>query len=50
VALYKLHLKYTEMPPSFPLLLQLRELLGIGGAEAEQIETEVLQEGCCFSI
>lgn len=50
VALYKLHLKYTEVPPSFPLLLQLREMLGLSGQEAEQIEATVLAEGCCFSI
>lgn len=48
--LYKLHLLNTPVPHSFAKLLQLRELLGIGNKEAEDIEVDTLQEGTAFSI
>lgn len=48
--LYRLHIKHTEVPPSFPVLLQLREMLGLNADEADKIEAEVLQAGASFSI
>lgn len=48
--LYKLHLLHTPVPHDFATLLQLRELLGIGAAEGEAIEAEVLEAQAVFSI
>lgn len=50
VGLYQLHIQHTEVPPNFAVLLQLRELLGLGTAEAEQIEADVLHQAEAFSI
>lgn len=50
VDLYKLHIQNTDVPPSYPLLLQLRLMLGLPHDEAEQIEAEVLREAQAFSI
>eukprot|EP00878_Enallax_costatus_P003803 GHUV01004019.1.p1 GENE.GHUV01004019.1~~GHUV01004019.1.p1 ORF type:complete len:213 (+),score=17.12 GHUV01004019.1:148-786(+) len=50
VSLYKLHIHNAECPPSYPLLLQLRLMLGLPHEEAEQIEAEVLREAEAFSI
>lgn len=48
--LYRLHIQNTEVPPNFAVLLQLRELLGLGAAEAEELEQQVLKEAEAFSI
>lgn len=48
--LYRLHLQNTEMPPNFATLLQLREMLVIPEADAEQLETDVFESGSAFSI
>ena len=48
--LYRLHLQNTEMPPNFATLLQLREMLSIPEADAEELETEVFESGSAFSI
>lgn len=48
--LYKQHIQNTEVPPNFAVLLQLRELLGLGTDEAEALEKEVLKEAAAFSI
>ena len=48
--LYRLHLQNTEMPPNFATLLQLREMLAIPEADAEQLETDVFESGSAFSI
>lgn len=48
--LYRLHLQNTEMPPKFATLLQLREMLAIPEADAEQLETDVFESGSAFSI
>lgn len=50
VELYKLHIKYSEVPPNFATLLQMQELLGLDQDEAERIELEVLQAPGAFSI
>ncbi|KAI8466940.1 MAG: hypothetical protein J3K34DRAFT_472091 [Monoraphidium minutum] len=49
-ALYRLHLTHTPVPHEFGTLLQLRELLGIGAQEGEDLEVELLSEGAFFSI
>lgn len=49
-ALYQLHIQNTEVPPNFAVLLQLRELLGLGADEAEDLEKQVLKEAEAFSI
>lgn len=48
--LYQLHIQNTEVPPNFAVLLQLRELLGLGADEAEELEKQVLKEAEAFSI
>lgn len=48
--LYRLHLQNTEVPPNFAILLQLREMLAISEADAEQLEVEVFESGGAFSI
>lgn len=48
--LYQLHIQNTEVPPNYAMLLQLRELLGLGHDEAEELEKQVLKEAQTFSI
>jgi hypothetical protein len=48
--LYRLHLKNTEVPPNFAVLLQLRDMLGLVPAEADALEQEVMAGGEAFSI
>ncbi len=48
--LYRLHIRYTEQPPSFATLLQLQEMLGISQEEAERIELELLRSPGTFAI
>ena len=50
MALYRLHLQNSSMPPQFSTLLQLRELLEIPDTDAEQLEMEVFESGASFSI
>ncbi len=48
--LYQLHMRNTNLPAEFSLLLQLREMLDIDNATAEALEQEVLGAGGSFSI
>jgi hypothetical protein len=48
--LYRLHLKNTEVPPNFAVLLQLRDMLDLSQQEADDIEQEVMTAGEAFSI
>jgi hypothetical protein len=48
--LYKLHLRYGDVPPNYAILLQLQEMLTLSQDEAESIELEVLQAPNAFSI
>lgn len=48
--LYQLHIQNTEVPPNYAMLLQLRQLLGLGRDEAEDLEKQVLKEAEAFSI
>jgi hypothetical protein len=48
--LYRLHLKNTEVPPNFAVLLQLRDMLGLSAAQADALEQEVMAAGEAFSI
>lgn len=49
--LYRLHIKsQSEVPPQFSTLLQLKEMLGISGDEAERVEAEVMQTPGAFCI
>ena len=48
--LYRLYLQNAEVPAKFSTLLQLREMLAIGAAEAEALEDEILSSGTSFSI
>ena len=49
-ALYRLHIKNSEVPPNYGVLLQLRALLGLGAGEADALEDEVLSAPTAFSI
>lgn len=48
--LYRLHIRYTEQPPSFATLLQLQEMLGLTQEEAERIELELMHCPGAFAI
>jgi len=48
--LYKVHLKNTQVPPNFAVLLQMREMLGIKPETAEAIEEDVMHADATFSI
>lgn len=48
--LYRLHIRYTEQPPSFATLLQLQEMLGLTQEEAEHIELELMKSPGAFAI
>lgn len=48
--LYKLHIKYSEVPSNFATLLQLQEMLALDQEEAEKIELAILQAPGAFSI
>lgn len=50
LGLYKLHLENTELPPNYAQLLQLRDMLELDAAEAEQLEADVMSNAAQFSI
>ncbi|KAK9805948.1 hypothetical protein WJX73_007761 [Symbiochloris irregularis] len=50
LGLYKLHLENTELPPNYAQLLQLRDMLELDAAEAEQLEEDVMSNAAQFSI
>ena len=50
VALYRVHVQNTSVPPDFATSLQLRTLLDIDFDDAENIEREIMEQGSAYSI
>jgi len=48
--LYQLHVRSTNVPPNYAVLLQLRDMLELPARDAKALEAEVLGSGASFSI